>query len=374
MPRKGENIYKRKDGRWEGRYIKDRTDDGKAIYGYLYAYSYHELKEKMTQNKNAPGRDFKTSDVLFEEIAKEWLLYTASRVKESTYVKYSNLLHCYIIPVLGKQSIQLLSSDRIDSFCRFLLTKGGKNETGLSSKTVSDCLARIRSIMRYASDKLDLPLCDAKSVIVKQQQKEMRSLTIREQKTLLHYLYSNLNESNLGILICLFTGLRIGEICALKWSEISIPEKTLYVRFTMQRIQNLNGIGPKTKILISEPKSTCSIRAIPLLDELIELLEKYKGSDAAYVLTGREDRYVEPRTMQYHFKKVIYECGIPRTNYHALRHTFATRCVEQEFDVKTLSEILGHANVNITLNRYVHPSMELKRKNMMRLSELITVR
>ncbi|MCD8361616.1 MAG: site-specific integrase [Lachnospiraceae bacterium] len=374
MPRKGENIYKRKDGRWEGRYIRDRTSDGKAIYGYLYAHSYRELKERMAHEEKAPKPVCRTPDVLFEEVAKEWLLYITPRVKESTCVKYSNLLNSYIIPVLGNQSILSLSSNKIDTFCQHLLTKGGRNGTGLSSKTVSDCLARIRSIMRYASDKLELSLCDAKSVTVKQQQKEMRSFTVSEQKTLLRYLYDNLNESSLGILICLFTGLRIGEICALKWSEISIPEKTLHVRFTMQRIQILDGTDQKTKILISEPKSACSIRTIPLLDELTELLEKYKCSDTAYILSGREDQYVEPRTMQYRFKKVMQECGITNASYHTLRHTFATRCVEQDFDIKTLSEILGHANVNITLNKYVHPSMELKRKNMMRLSELIAVK
>ena len=153
-----------------------------------------------------------------------------------------------------------------------------------------------------------------------------------------------------------------------------MKEHTIFVCQTMQRLQVQNGKNKKrTCISISSPKSACSIRTIPLPDAIYERLTKFykvKG----YVLSGKETEFVEPRSMQNHFRSVLKTCGIANTNYHTLRHTFATRCVELGFDVKTLSEILGHANVSITMNRYVHPSMELKRENMQRLSELIAVK
>jgi integrase len=216
-------------------------------------------------------------------------------------------------------------------------------------------------------------LCEGKSVSIKQCSKELRILSIKEQDCLYQYLYDNLNERNIGILICLFTGLRIGEICALRWGDISLTEQTLRVRLTMQRIQTSPGTDKKTKILIAAPKSSCSVRTIPLPNELVQILSSYEREENAYVLTGVTEKFVEPRTMQNHFRRITNACGISNVNYHALRHTFATRCVELGFDIKSLSEILGHASVNITMNRYVHPSMETKRKNMMRLSELFPV-
>ena len=379
MPRTGENIYKRKDGRWEGRYIKNRSPEGKAIYGYLYAQSYRELKEKMFQVNKYTEIGTKNNyicqkKIIFKVIAQEWLLAIQPQIKESTNIKYHNLLNSYILPSLGQQPIHTLSHEMIQSFCNSLLLEGGAKGTGLSPKTVSDCLALIRSILQYALDKGNVPLCDAKAVMVKQKSKDMRVLNRYEQDQLCSYLYKHLNDRNVGILICLFTGLRIGEICALKWRDISMEEQTIYVHQTMQRIQIKDGTDKKTKILISSPKSASSIRTIPLPDKLVQILRRYRKSENAYVLTGIDQKYVEPRTMQNHFQRVIKSCSIDAANYHSLRHTFATRCVELGFDIKSLSEILGHASVNITMNRYVHPSMELKRKNMMRLSELIVVK
>ena len=140
----------------------------------------------------------------------------------------------------------------------------------------------------------------------------------------------------------------------------------------MQRIQIPDG-PTKTKILISEPKSQCSIREIPITKTLRGFLELYQN-EKGYVLTGKENKFIEPRTMQNRYKVILETCGISNANFHTLRHTFATRCIEVGFDVKSLSEILGHANVNITLNRYVHPSMAMKQKNMDKLSEIFAVR
>lgn len=378
MPRKGENIYKRKDGRWEGRYIKSRSPEGKARYGYLYASSYQELKEKMerTARRQECGTAVKlspSSSLTFESAAWDWFHSATAHIKISSSIKYSNLLKSYIIPYIGNLDISEISFGVLETYCSNLLIKGGSKGTGLSPKTVSDCFTLVRKILQQASDRGFRPPCDGKSIAIKQHSKELRILSRNEQQTLRAYLYENLNERNMGILVCMFTGIRIGELCALKWKDISFSERTVHIQRTMQRLQTNEGSVRKTRVVVTEPKSRKSARMIPLPDELTEILEKYKMDGEVYLLTGMESRYVEPRTMQNHFHRVLCQCSIEDANFHALRHTFATRCVELGFDIKTLSEILGHASVNITMNRYVHPSMELKRENMQRLSALFTV-
>ncbi len=179
--------------------------------------------------------------------------------------------------------------------------------------------------------------------------------------------------SALGILLCLFTGIRIGELCAMKWDDINLPEKKMSVSKTMQRIRCRTATDHKTEMRILEPKSTSSIRTIPLPDILIESLEA-AYIPGAFLLTGESSCFVESRTMQNRFKRIMGACGIEDTIFHANRHTFATRCFELGFDVKSLSEVLGHASVAITMNRYVHPSMALKRENMNSFSDLFTVK
>ncbi len=381
MAKKGENIYIRKDGRWEGRYIKGRRTDGKCHYGYVYAKSYRETKKKLNDQKQALHRyileplkaeDAPVSNIKFGNILADWLNSRRHQIKESTYVKYRNIINCYILPVLGNINWNDLNRDILESFCSQMLASGGRKGKGLSSKTTADTMSLIRSAFRHASVHGYRPPCDVSSVFVKRTSKELRILSRNEQEQLCRYLHSNMDSKNLGILICLFTGLRIGEICALKWEDISFAEQTIYVHQTMQRIQTERRTGKKTEIIISTPKSKCSIRRIPIVGELMNVLVKFRNGRNGYVLTGRESFYIEPRTMQRHFKRVLQEAKLEDINYHVLRHTFATRCVEMNFDVKSLSEILGHASVNITMNRYVHPSMDLKRANMQRLSELFS--
>ncbi len=376
MSKRGENIYKRKDGRWEGRYIKDRTVGGKAIYGYVYAYSYKETRTKLQDairdwhsSEQTCQEETETTD--FQSLAEEWFCHMKPLVKESTYRKYSNLWQSYIRPQLGHMQIPDISQSILEEYCTALLTSGGSKGEGLSAKTVSDTMSLIRCVLQFCISKKIVVSCDTRMITVKQCTKKMRVLTVKEQQILCNHIYSDLSPQNVGVLFCLFTGIRVGEICALKWEDISFSENTVHIHQTMQRIQ-IDETENKTKIIITTPKSTCSIRTIPLPDELISVLKTVRGSASGYFLTGSDKRWIEPRTMQYHFKSLLKRCKIEDANYHALRHTFATRCVELGFDVKSLSEILGHASVNITMNRYVHPSMNLKRKNMERLSGLFS--
>ncbi|MDB8681688.1 site-specific integrase [[Ruminococcus] gnavus] len=202
----------------------------------------------------------------------------------------------------------------------------------------------------------------------------MRVLNKAEQRQLCEYILKRPEACSIGILVCMFTGLRIGEICALRWEDISFSDQSIYIHHTLQRIQMHRGHGAKTEVIVTTPKSSCSIRKIPLPDEILEILVLNKKASSGYVLTNDEYKFIEPRTMQNKFKKILKAAGIENANFHALRHTFATRCVELGFDVKSLSEILGHATVNITMNRYVHPTYEMKKENMKKLSGLLAVK
>lgn len=380
MPRKGENIYKRKDGRWEARYIRDRTESGKAVYGYVYAKSYYEVKRKVTkqiEQKNLVSivkRSLENEECEFQIFAEKWLASVKLKVKESTYIKYRNILYLYIYPYYKNISYNSISYQDLIKFREELLAKGGRNKTGLSVKTVTDIFSVLKNIFHY-SEQCGYPSpCNLKGIVKKQTLKEPRVLSYSEQTKLYQYLCKNLNYKNLGVLICFYTGIRIGEICALQWEDISLQEKTLNVCHTLQRIQTLNDPYCKTKIIVSVPKSDCSKRIIPLPDTLVEIIKLNHNDFKGYILTGSESKYVEPRTMENHLKKVLRECGIKNITFHALRHTFATRCIEAGVDVKSLSEMLGHASVNITMNRYVHPSMEMKRKNIEKYSALFAVK
>ena len=234
-------------------------------------------------------------------------------------------------------------------------------------------MSLLKNILSYA---VSLNVCNPVDFrcITQKQQKSMKVLSISEQKTLDRHLRGKLNLSSLGIILCLYTGLRVGEICALKWQDINFTEQCISVHHTMQRIKNRNATETqKTEIMISSPKSECSVRKIPIPDDIFILLKQLRCSPETFFLTGSKS-YIEPRTMQNRFKSTLKQCHIADFNFHALRHTFATRCIECGFDVKSLSEILGHASVNITMNRYVHPSMETKQRNMNRLTEFLAVR
>ena len=376
MSRKGENIYKRKDGRWEGRFIRSYQPNGKAKYGYVYAYTYREVKEKLNfavmSKENSSDKD--TASIAFSAIADQWLNGQKSRVKESTYNKYRYVLCSYILPYLGSTYVEEISCDTLINLRDELLKSGGRHETGLSSKTVSDTMAIVRSIMDFSTQKGYPYSFDPRAIRVKTPVSELRILSKQEQHVLYTYLHQNRSSYDIGILICFLTGMRIGEVCALCWEDISFSDHTIYVHKTMQRLQDHNSTKNKTKVTITSPKSVSSKRIIPIPKNLEDILKEFSTGKTGFVLSTDNSNYTEPRVLQYYFKKILTKLKIQHVNFHVLRHTFATRCIEVGFDVKSLSEILGHSNINITMNRYVHPSMDLKHENMQRLSLLFAVK
>ncbi len=374
MSKKGENIYKRKDGRWEGRYIRSYGENGKPRYGYVYAATYREVKQKLEERKSCV-EDVQIGDIprfnmSYGEVLNAWLQSVRINIKESTYARYFRLIETHIRPALGKYPVCKISTQLVEGVIRDQLNSGrldGKG--GLSPKTVTDILTIIKSSMEYAKyNGFDI-ICDLRRLTIKKKDQEMRVLTQAEQSALVNVLLEDTDRYKFGVLLSLYTGIRIGELCALRWEDISIPTATLKVRKTMQRIQDTDvATTTKTKVIVTEPKSQCSVRDIPLPQFIVDIAEKFVDHPKAFVLSGDKNRYIEPRTMQNHFKAYVKESKIEDANYHALRHTFATRCIEVGFEIKTLSEILGHANVNITLNRYVHSSFDLKCANMNKLS------
>ena len=367
MSREGENIFKRKDGRWEGRYIKT-YDGNKAVYGYVFGKSYSEVKKK----KSEAIRLLKLPDdntPLLKDIAIQWIDELKSFRKKSTIVKYTGQLKNHILPAFGNMQLNEINNEHLISFVNKLLSEE-RNGRKLSPKSVADILSRMKSIRRFAILHGHEVNYIPDIIKVQTKQAKISVLTLHEEKNLLHYLKNHFDLTALGILLSLFTGLRIGELCALKWSDFSLSEKVIHVRRTMQRLRNLDENSEKrTSIEIGDPKSSSSIRIIPIPDKLLKYIQTAYVEDA-YVLSGEQNRFIEPRTMENRFKRVLKKCGIKKINFHALRHSFATKCVELGFDIKSLSEILGHSNVNITLNLYVHPSMNLKRKNMNKLNAL----
>ena len=377
MARKGENIYKRKDGRWEGRYIKAYIGK-KAKYGYVYGKKYYEVKKKLTELKantaiQTVSKTNEKADISFFTISETWLEICSASCKNSTIMKYRNIVEIYLKPYLGEYSISKISSEDITKMCKDLSSNGGRNKTGLAPKTIADTISVLRSIRLYAITENYPVNFEIKTLKYKKVEKPLRIFDQNEQKKLSDYLIQNQSMVHTGILFCLYTGIRIGELCALKWEDISFETCTVYIHKTMFRLQT-KAEKKKTKIFISTPKSESSIRTIPLPEYIMNILSAYQKEPESYFLTGHKETFIEPRTIQYRFKKILQKCGIADANFHALRHTFATRCVEAGFDIKSLSEILGHSGVNITLNRYVHPSMELKRTNMNKLAEFLAVK
>lgn len=377
MPRHGENIYKRKDGRWEGRYIKGYDLSHKAMYSSVYAHSYNDVKLKLSRAKS----DIKNQNIeaehdikTLEQYSLLWLKNMQAQVKASTFVKYTNIVNNHIIPVLGYLKIKELSTEAVRKFADELLLSGNvQNQKGLSAKSVKDIISVLHLILKYATE-FGIELnCNFDLIKIKSKQVRTETISESEHKTLVKYLLTETDNIKLGILICLYTGLRIGEICAMQFEDISLENNTINVRKTMQRLQTLNEKSKtKTSIVISAPKSESSRREIPLPSFIAELIGEMLNVPQAYILTGEVDKYIEPRAMENKFKACLKNCGLNNYNFHQLRHRFATHCIELGFEIKTLSEILGHSSVNITLNRYMHSSLELKKADMNKLQEKLT--
>lgn len=299
------------------------------------------------------------NSLTLEVLGKEWLRINRNSFKKSTLQTYEYMFDKHIlVSEFADSSLNEISAEDLVNYTEKLLS------VGLSPKTANSILVTMHSVFKYAAEKYDTAVPVIK--YVKEYRREMRVLSVAEQNRLEKHLRSNMDKYNLGILFALYTGVRIGELCALKWGDIR--DGTVRINKTMHRLRDQNG---RSRVMIDKPKTISSNRTIPLPAFLARLMEQFRGDDNAYCMANNFTSTVEPRLLQKKFKRVAEECGLEDVTFHTLRHTFATRCIECGFDAKTLSEILGHSDVKTTLNRYVHCSLELK-KNSMNLLNKIT--
>ncbi len=292
----------------------------------------------------------------FEEIVVLWQADKKQYVKRSTYSAYSLLVNNHLIPAF--EGVYDVTEDMVQSF---VFTK---LEQGLSQKSIRDILIVLKMILRFGVKQgyLEHHEIDVKFPTERERQ-EVEVLSRSNQKKIMEYVQSHFTFMNLGIYICLCAGLRIGEVCALVWDDIDLDNGVINVSKTIQRIYVIEGGEKHTEVIIDTPKSKNSIREIPIPRDLLKMIKPFKKvvNGRFYVLTN-SSQPTEPRTYRNYYKRLMTQLDMPKLKFHGLRHSFATRCIESKCDYKTVSVLLGHSNISTTLNLYVHPNMEQKKK------------
>ena len=290
------------------------------------------------------------------EIAAAWKEYKRPYVKQSTMAAYVLILENHILPTFGEDNS--LPEHSVQAFVLH------KIESGLSTKSVKDILIVLKMVMKFGVKKewMTYYEWDIKYP-PNSENKVLDVLSVSNHRKILNHIQSHFTFMGLGIYISLSTGLRIGEICALKWSDINVTDGILTVNRTIERIYIIEGEKKHTELVINTPKTKNSCREIPMNKELLGMLKPLKKvvNDDYYILTN-DERPTEPRTYRNYYKRLMEKLDIPKLKYHGLRHSFATRCIEVGCDYKTVSVLLGHSNISTTLNLYVHPNMEQKKR------------
>ena len=294
--------------------------------------------------------------MVIKDIAVLWKDNKKQFVKESTYSAYCLLLTKHIIPYFGNKE-ELVEED----VQRFVLDSLA---SGLSEKTIKDIIVVLKMIQKYGAKYKLMNLNQIDVVFpVHTSKKELEIMSKDNQKKLFEYLKDNFSFKNLGIVICLCTGLRIGELCALRWQDFDMDENVVKVRHTVQRIYVVDEEVRYTKIVVNEPKTKESNRDIPLSSELLKIVKPLmKVVNQDFYVLSNDINPIEPRTYRNYYKRIIKKLDIPYLKFHGLRHSFATRCIESKNSVKTVSVILGHSNITTTMNLYVHPDNHEKKR------------
>jgi len=309
MPRRGENIHKRKDGRWEARTIDFRRSDGKAHYKSVYAPSYTEVKAKMNKLKAVPKVQRQLTSLLTtEQLFLMWLDDKRVQVKESTHATYHQVIHGHLIPYFHGRKASHLTNEAVNQFVKDKLHHGRLDgRGGLSSKRVCDLLTVLLQVVQYGEKKGAIAGFDYDIARPKAEWSELAVLTHDEQEKLLGHVKATLDHKKLGVLIAFYAGARLGELCALQWSDIDFSTGILHIAKTLQRIKDTDpNSAKKTKMVIAAPKSKKSVREIPLPVALLCTLKQWKQSQPStnYVLSGKE-KYIDPRVMQDKFKECL---------------------------------------------------------------------
>ena len=317
---------------------------------YYNEFYFSILNQNLLQIKKFMGEEMNAKRAI-----NEWLGYKKITSKKSTYYRYTSIINDYVLPAFGNEKITKLEKYNFNDFVLSL-------SQNLSATTTRNIMTIVKSILQYINDKYDTHIKFNLIALPRANQEEVEIIAEKDRKKLEKHCLDNHSLRDLGIVVCLYTGLRIGEICALQWKDIDFKNKYISVRQTMERVYDVE--SKKSKVIIDVPKSKYSIRKIPMSTKLYNILISQKDmyDKDSYFLTGSKIKFVEPRNYQYMFAKCLKECKLPHYHFHQLRHTFATNCIKAGMDIKSLSVILGHANVKITLDRYVHSSLSQQRK------------
>lgn len=290
------------------------------------------------------------------EVIDLWKVDKKQYVKKSSFSAYTLLIENHLLPNFGNK-IAIEEAD-VQSFVF------QKLETGLSHKTIKDILIVLKMILKFAAKNKWLQYTSFDIQFPTERERHnIEVLTKTDQKKIMNYIQEHFTFRNLGVYICLSAGMRIGEICALTWEDIDTDNGIISVNRTIQRIYVIEDGIRKTELILDTPKTKNSIREIPISKDLLRILKPFKKivNPSFFVLTN-DAKPTEPRTYRSYYKNLMAALKMPELKFHGLRHSFATRCIESNCDYKTVSVLLGHSNISTTLNLYVHPNMEQKKK------------
>ena len=364
MARRGENIYKRKDGRWEGRYVKGKRANGATWFGYVYGNRYGEVRERLNRLKIAHAPGEADSPRPSRKRLSAWLdvwLYERIQphVRRSTFEGYVRQIERHIKPLLGSLYLHEISEERLRGF-------SGQLNKKLSQSTARGIQRLLKASLKEAvAAGLLNESPYSRFRMPKAPHRPPRILTQAEQRRLEQ---AALSIGCIEQILPLYTGLRLGELCALKWSDVDFGARTLRVQRSVQRLSSLQSAA-KTALQIGTPKSDSSVRELPLPAFLLTLLreKRTKAPSDVFVFSGRNGAAMDPRTMQNHFKALAKALNIPNAHVHTLRHTFATRCLEQHIGFEVLSQLLGHSSPRVTMDHYAHATGENMRRSISKL-------
>lgn len=303
--------------------------------------------------------------ILFKEVATQWIEAKRKLVKRSTFCAYNLILHTHLLPLFGDNAqtteaeAQKMVIDKLNA--------------GLARKTVRDILATLKAIVRYGVKHYGWsPVTWEIEYPTETTVKKLPVLTMANHRKLMKHISESPTAQNIGVLMALCTGMRIGEVCALKWADVDLQSRVITVRSTTGRIYDYE--KKATERLLTSPKTRTSNREIPICRELLTALRAIrKAAPGALHVVGCGETAKEPRTYREYFARLLTRLNIPKIVFHGLRHTFATRCIECQCDYKTVSTILGHSNVSTTLNLYVHPNIDQKKRCIDKFSKSIGV-
>ncbi len=312
------NVYKRLDGRYECR-VYSHEGSGDRKYRSFYGKTADEAYQKAMSVVNNSAKQYSITDLTVGCLISEWFNAMASRIKVSTAANYQMKARKHILPEFGTVECRDLSSADIYRFIQ------SKLSDGLSPRYVSDIIVLMKSAFRYGEREYNIKNVLKSIVMPKKGKPEVKMLNDKEQKILMKHSKAASDSTGLGVMLSLFTGLRIGELCGLKWEDVDLSKRILTVRKTIQSVQCFDGRA-KTKIIIAEPKSESSKRSIPIPECLIKKLHLARSEDSIFVLSGNE-KPIEPRTLQYRFSKLLKNANLPSVHFHSLRHAFATNAI-----------------------------------------------